>query len=60
LKDDKQNGANIGNKGQVFAIGPQLKYDRNGRSFIVKLDHETNVKNRFEGDKVWFKYVTGF
>lgn len=60
LKDDKQNGVNVDNRGQVFAIGPQLKYDRNGQSFIVKWDRETNAKNRFEGDKVWFKYVTVF
>lgn len=59
--DDRLNGRNIGNRGQVLAVGPALQYSsKSGDQFIVKWDHETQVKNRFAGDKVWFKYVHRF
>lgn len=63
ITDDKVNGkvVNNGNRGEVFAIGPQLSYSAaNGSQFIVKWDHETKAENRFKGDKVWFKYVQPF
>ena len=59
--DDRLNGRNIGNRGQVLAVGPALQYSsKSGDQFILKWDHETQVKNRFAGDKVWFKYVHRF
>lgn len=62
--DDKLNGVKVGsdgNRGQVFAFGPQLSYtSQAGDQFIVKWDHETQVRNRTEGDTVWFKYVHRF
>lgn len=60
LEEDSVNGVNNGKKGQALAFGPEIKYDRNGASFIAKWHHETGVKDRFSGDKLWFKYVTGF
>lgn len=61
LTDDRQNGAKVGtdgNKGQVFAIGPSVKYETAGHSHLIfQWQHETNVENRFGGDKVWFKYI---
>ena len=59
--DDRLNGQKIGNRGQVLAVGPALQYSsQSGDQFILKWDHETQVKNRFAGDKVWFKYVHRF
>lgn len=60
--DDKVNGVKVadGLKGQVFAIGPQVKYDYRNMSFILKYQTETNVKNKPDGDKFWLKFVYAF
>ena len=62
--DDTLNGRSVGlngNKGQVLAFGPHVQYmGKNGDQFIFQWQHETAVKNRFEGDKVWFKYIHRF
>ncbi len=60
LDEDSVNGVDNGVKGQALAFGPEVKYDANGSSFIAKWHHETSVKDRFSGDKLWFKYITGF
>ncbi len=60
IGEDSVNGVDNGKKGQAFAFGPQVKYDSNGSSFIAKWHHETSVEDRFSGDKLWFKYITGF
>jgi len=61
LTDDKLNGNKVstdGNKGQVFAIGPSVKYETAGHSHLVfQWQHESNAENRFQGDKIWFKYI---
>jgi len=49
-----------GFKGQAFAYGPQIKYDHKNMSFILKYQIETDVENKLEGDKVWFKFVYAF
>lgn len=47
-----------GRKGKVFAIGPSVIYtSAKGTMFIGQWQHETNVKNRFSGDKIWFKLI---
>ena len=47
-----------GRRGQVFAIGPSLGYvNKRGVSFTAQWQHETLVRNRFSGDKIWFKAV---
>lgn len=53
---DEFNGADIGNKGRAFAIGPSLKYD-NGKGFFVtvKYQKEMSVRNRAEGGALWVK-----
>ncbi len=62
MTDDKQNGSTVGdgNRGQAFAIGPQIKYDYKNMSFLLKYQAESNVKNRPEGDKFWFKFIYAF
>jgi hypothetical protein len=47
-----------GREGQVFAIGPGAAYtNRSHVSFITQWQHETLVRNRFGGDKFWFKMI---
>jgi hypothetical protein len=47
-----------GRKGKVFAIGPSVIYTNpTGTMFIGQWQHETNVENRFSGDKIWFKLI---
>ncbi len=63
ITDDKLNGRkapNDGNKGRVFALGPQLKYDYKNMNFALKYQKEMSVRNRPEGDKFWFKFVYVF
>ena len=61
VTDDKQGGVKVGadgNRGQVFAIGPSVKYKTKGGSLLVgQWQHETKVENRFGGNKVWFKMI---
>lgn len=49
-----------GFKGEVFAIGPAVKYDYKNMSFNLKYQHEMSVENKPEGDKFWFKFVYAF
>lgn len=49
-----------GNRGKALAIGPQIKYDYAGMSFIGKWQHEVMAENRAQGDKFWLKFVTRF
>lgn len=62
LSDDKQAGVKVGadgNRGQVAAIGPSVKYENSSHShFIFQWQHETSAENRFQGNKVWFKLIT--
>ncbi len=56
--DDENNGVEVANnRGQVFAMGPQVQYNKGKLSFIGKYQIETNVKNRPKGNKAWFKLI---
>lgn len=61
ITNDKQAGVKVGtdgNKGQVFAFGPSVKYSTsNGLTFVAQWQHETMVENRFAGDKFWLKLI---
>lgn len=47
-----------GRKGKVFAAGPSVTYTSpTGTMFIGQWQHEFSAKNRFSGDKLWFKLV---
>jgi hypothetical protein len=47
-----------GRKGQVIAIGPSAGYvNKQHMIFTADWQHETEVRNRFGGDKVWFKAI---
>lgn len=61
--DDTLNGQQVGpdgNRGQVFAFGPAVKYDYQGMSFVGAWDYETNAENRFQGNKFFLKFITAF
>lgn len=61
--NDERNGVMVavdGNKGQAFALGPQIKYDVKGLQFIGSWNHEFEARNRPEGDKLWLKIVGKF
>ncbi|MBL0225104.1 MAG: transporter [Geobacteraceae bacterium] len=63
VTDDEVNGAkhpNDGNKGQVFAIGPQIKYDYKNMAFSFKYQKELLVENKPEGDKFWLSLMYAF
>ncbi|MGB0126314.1 MAG: transporter [Rhodocyclaceae bacterium] len=67
VTNDKLNGRTVaaapglwseGRKGEVFAIGPSVKYTtKGGTTFVGQWQHETAVENRFGGDKLWFKMI---
>jgi len=47
-----------GRRGQVVAVGPSAGYtNKRHMTFIAQWQHETLVRNRFGGDKVWFKMI---
>jgi hypothetical protein len=63
VTDDELNGHTVGAdgfKGQVLAIGPQLKYDYKNMSFSLKYQREMLVENKPEGDKFWFNLLYAF
>ncbi|CAK0765862.1 hypothetical protein CCP3SC15_3370004 [Gammaproteobacteria bacterium] len=64
ITDDKVGGTKVGSdgdRGQVFAIGPSVKYTTpGGTHFIGQWSHETSVENRFSGNKFLFKLIMPF
>jgi hypothetical protein len=47
-----------GRKGQVFAIGPSVEYTTKNHIMIIgQWQHEAAVRNRFGGDKYWFRLI---
>jgi hypothetical protein len=50
-----------GRRGQVLAIGPSAGYtNKRNMTFMVDWQHESLVRNRFGGDKIWVKMVIPF
>jgi hypothetical protein len=61
VTDDKFHGDEIEDfRGRVIAIGPALKYDYKNMAFSLKYQFETAVRNRPEGDNLWFKFTYAF
>ncbi len=61
VTDDEFDGTEIENeRGQVFAIGPSVKYDYSSMSFVARYVWETEVENRPEGNAFWLKFLYGF
>lgn len=57
---DEADGVKVGNRGQVAAFGPALKYGYKNMSFSLKYLFETEVRNRPQGENLWFKFVYAF
>lgn len=57
--NDRQYGLVVGNgnKGQAFALGPQVSYDiANARGgILLKYQREFGVENRTRGNRFWFE-----
>ncbi|GID03022.1 transporter [Pseudomonas sp. 008] len=62
VTDDEQFGQTYGdgNKGQVFAFGPSIKYQTPAFGIVLKWQHETEVENKSKGDRFWFQTVYHF
>jgi len=63
ILNDEKNGIKFGpdgNKGRVFAIGPQVKYDFKNMFFVATYAKEMSVQNRPDGEKVWLKFFYPF
>jgi hypothetical protein len=58
--DPNPLGFEDGFKGQVFAVGPAVKYAYKNMSFTFKYLWETNVEQKPEGQNLWFKFVYAF
>ena len=61
ISDDELGGVKVGadgNRGQVLAIGPSVKYTLSpGTLLVAQWQRETHVENRFSGNKVWLKLI---
>ena len=49
-----------GNRGEVFAFGPQVNYEYKGMNFTLKWQPESYAENRPEGNNLWFKFICAF
>jgi hypothetical protein len=57
---DGEKAGEDGFKGQVFALGPQVQYQHKNMFFTAKYQIETEVENKPEGEKFWFKFIYAF
>lgn len=63
VQDDTQYGKTVsvdGNRGQVLAVGPGIKYQTKAVGLTVKWQHETLVENRTKGDRFWVQAAYHF
>ena len=60
VKSDHLNGDDIGQKGQVLAVGPAIQYQDQNWSIEAKYLKETNVENRPEGHTGLLKFIWAF
>ena len=60
VKSDHLNGDDIGQKGQVLAVGPAIQYQDRNWSIEAKYLKETNVENRPEGHTGLLKFIWAF
>ncbi len=59
-KDTSHGDSVDGNKGRLFSIGPVVQYNYKNMFFNLKYQWDTNVKNKPEGNKLWFKFMYAF
>ncbi len=53
--------ATTGNLGQVYAVGPGIRYDaKNGVSIEARWNEEFGAENKTEGSRIWFNVFAKF
>ncbi len=60
ITDDEQNGRVVGdgNRGQVVAVGPFLRYHPSKNfGIVLKWQHEEAVKNRTSGERIFLQFA---
>lgn len=59
IEDDRQRGKVIGggNRGEVFALGPSMKWQLGKVPLMVSWQHELRSRSKPQGDKLWLKVV---
>ncbi|MDR6607201.1 hypothetical protein J2X87_002271 [Pseudomonas synxantha] len=63
VSDDERHGESVwedGNRGQVVAYGPVVKYQTPEFGVLMKWQHETLVENRARGERLWLQAVVRF
>ena len=60
VKSDRVNDDDIGQKGQVLAVGPAIQYQDQNWSIEAKYLKETNIENRPEGHTGLLKFIWAF
>ncbi|WP_410952988.1 transporter [Pseudomonas sp. S1(2024)] len=63
VSDDEQHGESVGengNRGQVAAFGPVVKYQTAEFGVVLKWQHEALVENRAQGERIWLQAVLLF
>jgi hypothetical protein len=48
------------NKGEQIALGPQISCQYKAMSFMLASDFDFETQNKPQGERYWFKFVTGF
>lgn len=59
IEDDRQRGELVGdgNRGEVLALGPSIKWQRGKVPLMLTWQHEIEARNKPKGDKLWLKLV---
>jgi len=63
VSDDESHGEPVGtngNRGQIVAFGPVVKYQTPVFGVLLKWQHETLVENRAQGERLWLQGVVRF
>jgi hypothetical protein len=63
VRDDKLNGVKVGDhgyRGEVFALGPTIKYQAGRVPISFQWQHEFDAENRPQGNKFWLKTAFRF
>lgn len=59
MSDDEQAGVKVGtdgNRGRLFGIGPQIRYDHKNMMFFLTYTNESGARNKPEGNRLWLKF----
>ncbi|MFM2289509.1 MAG: hypothetical protein RL684_2652 [Pseudomonadota bacterium] len=63
LQDDTRSGTGLatgGNRGQVFSLGPQLRYAFASGALVLKYQAEFEARNRPTANRVWLQFSLHF